>query len=323
MTRLAVITSGGDAPGMNAAIRSVVRVGLANGYEMFGVRHGYTGLIAGDLVPLKSRDVGGILSRGGTMLGTTRCQTLTTPQGQHVAVEALRTRAIEGLIVIGGNGSQAGADALSQLGMPVVGVASTIDNDLPGTDISVGVATALDVAVEAIDKIRVTAASLRRAFLIEVMGRHSGYLALMAGLAGGAEAIVLPEVEISPSELADRLHANHTQGRSHAIVVVAEGSHQNADRLEAFFKSHPALAGFDVRTTKLGHVQRGGTPNVFDRVLATQLGAAAIDCFREGRHGVMVGLLNGRIATTELSLVATSRKVFDEDAFKLAGILAQ
>ncbi len=193
MKRIAVLTSGGDAPGMNAAIRAVVRTGLAKGWEVFGVRRGYTGLIAGHIVPLGARDVGGIIQQGGTILGSARCPEFKTEEGRLEALRQLRFHDIEGLVVIGGNGSQAGAHALSQMGFPVVGVASTIDNDLYGSEITIGVDTALDVALEAIDRLKVTASSHQRAFLVEVMGRNCGYLALMAGIAGGAEAIVLPE----------------------------------------------------------------------------------------------------------------------------------
>ena len=192
MERIAVLTSGGDAPGMHAAIRAVVRSGLELGWEVFGVRGGYTGLIAGDLAPLGSRDVGGIIQRGGTVLGSTRCEQFRTDLGRGTAVEVLKARGVQGLVVIGGNGTQTGAQALSALGFLVVGVASTIDNDLAGSDITIGVDTALNVAVEAIDRLKVTASSHHRAFLLEVMGRDCGYLALVAGIAGGAEAVVIP-----------------------------------------------------------------------------------------------------------------------------------
>ncbi|MEO8995653.1 MAG: ATP-dependent 6-phosphofructokinase, partial [Rhodanobacter sp.] len=195
MKRLAVLTSGGDAPGMNAAIRAVVRIGLSRGYEIFGVRHGYAGLIAGELSLLGARDVGGIIQLGGTILGTTRCVEMRTDAGQDAAITQLRQRDIGGLVVIGGNGSQTGACALSRKGFPVIGVASTIDNDLAGTEITIGAVSAMDVALEAIDRLRTTASSHQRAFLVEVMGRDYGYLALIAGIAGGAESIVIPEAE--------------------------------------------------------------------------------------------------------------------------------
>src|ERR1039457_5971427 len=223
MRRIAVLTSGGDAPGMNAAIRAVVRTGLAKGWEVFGIRRGYAGLIAGDIIPLGARDVGRIIHQGGTMLGSARCPEFITDEGQQRAAEQLERMCIDGLIVIGGNGSQSGALALSRRGIPVVGIASTIDNDLYGSEITIGVTTALNVALEAIDRIKVTASSHERAFLVEVMGRDCGYLALISGIAGGAECIVLPEVPTDPEALASDLRAAYERGKAHAIVVVAEG----------------------------------------------------------------------------------------------------
>ncbi|MBC6938392.1 MAG: ATP-dependent 6-phosphofructokinase, partial [Chloroflexi bacterium] len=202
MKRIAVLTSGGDAPGMNAAIRAVVRTGVARGWEVYGVEQGYSGLIAGSMRPMGPRDVSSIIQLGGTMLGSARCPEFKTEEGRLRAIRELRKRDIDGLVVIGGNGSQTGAFALSEMGFPVVGVASTIDNDLYGSEITIGVDTALNIALEAIDRLKVTASSHQRAFLIEVMGRDCGYLALMSGIAGGAEAIVIPEVEVQPAEIA-------------------------------------------------------------------------------------------------------------------------
>src|SRR6185437_1889575 len=238
MKRLAVLTSGGDAPGMNAAIRAAVRSGISLGIEMFGVRHGYRGLIAGEFLPLGPRDVGGIIELGGTMLGTSRCPAFLTAAGQETAVRQLMQRDISGVVVIGGNGSQAGACALSQRGIAVVGVASTIDNDLVGSDITLGATTALGIALESIDRLRVTASAHGRVFLVEVMGRTCGYLALMAGIAGGAEAIVIPEAEQSPEQIAATIEDAYRRGKSHAIVVVAEGAQYGADALAAHFREH-------------------------------------------------------------------------------------
>jgi 6-phosphofructokinase 1 len=207
---------------MNAAVRAVVRVGIANGLDVFGVRNGFSGLMSGDFVSLGARDVGGIIDRGGTFLGSTRCAQMRTEAGQQNAISRMHDLEMEGLVVIGGNGSQAASIALSRRGIPVVGIASTIDNDLAGADITIGATTAIETAVEAIDRLRVTASSHRRAFLVEVMGRHCGYLALMAGIAGGAEAIVIPEAEIDPQALADELQDAQRRGKKHAIVVVAE-----------------------------------------------------------------------------------------------------
>jgi 6-phosphofructokinase 1 len=322
MKRVAVLTSGGDAPGMNAAIRAVVRSGVLRGFEMFGVRNGYAGLIAGDFVPLGPRDVGGIIHEGGTMLGTSRCVEFKTAAGQSQACDQLRRRDIHALVVIGGNGSQAGADALARHGMAVVGIASTIDNDLYGTEISIGATTALDTALEAIDRLRVTAASHHRAFLVEVMGRHSGYLAAIAAIAGGAEAVVVPELDLLPEAVAQQLQASHERGKSHAIVVVAEGAAHGVDELSSYFHEHQHRLGIDLRVTRLGHVQRGGAPGVYDRVLATRFGVAAIECLTAGDIGKLVGLRKGAVGTTPLALVANRPATLDLTLLDIATALA-
>lgn len=322
MRRVAVLTSGGDSPGMNAATRAVVRTGISYGYEMFGVRRGYSGLIGGDFLRLGPRDVGGIIHLGGTMLGTSRCEPFRTPAGRASALEQLQRHDIAALVVIGGNGSQAGALDLAQSGFPVIGVASTIDNDLIGTDVSIGTTTALDVALQAIDRLRVTATAHERAFLIEVMGRHCGYLALMAALAGGAESVVIPEAHSPPEEVALQLRSARERGKSHAIVVVAEGATHNADALARYFREHGERLGYELRITRLGHIQRGGSPGVFDRILATRLGAAAIEHVHAGTHGVLVGLKGSEIATTPLAEVAGRIKPLDLGFLRLADVLA-
>lgn len=323
MKRLAVLTSGGDAPGMNAAIRAIVRVGVARGFEVFGVRHGYTGLIAGDFVALGPRDVGGIMERGGTILGTTRCVDLKTDTGQAQALGRLGKRNIEQLVVIGGDGSQAGACALSRRGLSVVGVASTIDNDLVGSDVTIGATTAIDVALESVDRLRVTASSHGRVFLVEVMGRECGYLAANVGIASGAEIIVVPESPSDPESIAMDLNAAYERGKSHAIVVVAEGAQHNAEALAEYFGRHEARLGFDLRICRLGHVQRGGAPGVADRMLATRLGAAAIAQIDAGRTGVLVGIIGGQVVATPLSEVVGRRKGLDPALLQLARVLAQ
>ena len=322
MKRVAVLTSGGDAPGMNAAIRAVVRTGLDKGWEVFGVRHGYAGSIAQDIVPLTQRDVGGILQRGGTILGSARSQEFRTQEGQEKALRGFQQLGIDALFVIGGNGSQAGAYALSKRGFPVVGIASTIDNDLYGTDVSIGVDTALNIALEAIDRLKVTASSHQRAFLVEVMGRDCGYLALMSGIAGGAEAIVLPEVETNPEIIADEIRIAYERGKAHAIVVVAEGATYNAEALAAYFQQHREELGFELRVTTLGHVQRGGEPGAFDRLLATRLGAGATERLAEGEHGVLVGWLKGEVRSTPLAEVVSNRKALDMNLVELSKVLA-
>jgi 6-phosphofructokinase 1 len=323
MKRIAVLTSGGDAPGMNAAVRAVVRTGIDKGWKTFAVRHGYAGLLEDNFVQLGLRDVSNIIQRGGTFLGSKRCEEFKTEEAQFQAVRLLRQREIDALIVIGGDGSQAGSFALSQKGFPIVGVASTIDNDLCGSEITIGVDTALNVALEAIDRLKVTASSHERAFLVEVMGRDCGYLALMSGIAGGAECIVLPEVDTDPHLLACELRAAYQRGKSHAIVVVAEGAQYNADELTRYFKEHHDSTGFELRVTKLGHIQRGGTPGVFDRLLATRFGAAAVDHLACGKHGDLIGLIKDEITATPLFEVAGKKKAPDLRLFKLAQILAK
>ena len=320
--RIAVLTSGGDAAGMNAAVRAVVRGALQRGWAPLGVRDGYAGLLSGDLRPLSSADVAGISHRGGTVLGTARCPALLTDAGRLAAVRQLATHRIDALVVIGGDGSQRGAHALSLLGVPVVGIASTIDNDLVGPDVSLGVDTALNVALEALDRLKVTASSHHRAFLVETMGRNCGYLALMAGLAGGAEAIVIPEREREPEDVAQALRQAYLRGKAHAVVVVAEGAHHNAQRLAAYFREHAERLGFELRVTTLGHIQRGGTPGAFDRLLATRCGAAAIEAIAAGNHGVLTLLHKGAITALPLAEVVAGGRTLDLALLALAEQLA-
>jgi 6-phosphofructokinase 1 len=323
MRRIAVLTSGGDAPGMNAAIRAVARTGVAQGWDVFGVRNGYAGLIAGNTVPLGPRDVSGIIQLGGTMLGSARSQEFKTDAGRSKALRSLHRQQIDALVVIGGNGSQQGAHALSESGYPVVGVASTIDNDLYGSEITIGVDTALNIALEAIDRLKTTASSHQRAFLLEVMGRKCGYLALMAGIAGGAEAVVIPEVETDPDLVAKELQDAYERGKSHALVVVAEGDQYPAAALAQHFAQHKDRLGFELRVTTLGHVQRGGTPGAFDRLLATRLGAAATERLARGESGILVGLRKGDIVGTPLTEVVTHQKSLDPELLELAKVLAR
>jgi 6-phosphofructokinase 1 len=323
MKRIAVLTSGGDAPGMNAAIRAVVRTGIAQGWEVFGVQHGYAGLIGGTFRLLGPREVGGIIQLGGTMLGSARAPEFKELEGRQKALRELNQAGIEGLVIIGGNGSQTGAHALHEMDFPVVGVASTIDNDLYGSEITIGVDTALNIALEAIDRLKTTASSHNRAFLVEVMGRDCGYLALMSGIAGGAEAIVIPEVPTTPEQLAATLYASYERGKAHAIVVVAEGAKHDAEELETYFKEHKQTLGFELRATRLGHIQRGGAPGAFDRLLATRLGAAATKALAEGQSGILVGLNKGEITRTALSTCVSTKKHIDMDLLELAKQLDQ
>ncbi len=321
MNRIAVLTSGGDAPGMNAAIRAVVRTAISKGVEVYGVRGGYEGLIEGRMIPMGARDVGGIIQRGGTVLGSARSLEFKTEKGRIRAIRSLNQYGIEGLIIIGGNGSQTGSYALSQMDFPVVGVASTIDNDLYGSEITIGVDTALNIALEAIDRLKITASSHQRAFLLEVMGRDCGYLALMSGIAGGAEMVVIPEVEITPEHVAEGIEAAYEAGKSHAIIVVAEGAKYNAQKLDEYFKEHRERLGFDLRVAILGHIQRGGNPGAFDRILASRLGAHAVYHLLDGDHGVLMGLLKDQIAATPLSEVVSNKKTLNPKMLELAQIL--
>lgn len=308
---IAVLTSGGDAPGMNAAVRAVVRTGIAKGWNVYGVQHGYAGLMSGEMQIMGQRDVGGIVQQGGTILGSARALEFKTEEGRKKALRELNKREIGGLVVIGGNGSQTGANALNEMGFPVVGIASTIDNDLYGSEMTIGVDTALNIALEAIDRLKITASSHQRAFLLEVMGRDCGYLALMSGIAGGAEYIAIPEVPFEPEDIAKHLHSAYERGKKHSIIVVAEGAKYDAEALVQYFKENKATLGFELRATILGHIQRGGAPTAFDRILATRLGAAATAALARKEFGVLVGLNKNAISTTPLSVVVKNKKSVD------------
>lgn len=322
MNRIAVLTSGGDAPGMNAAIRAVVRAGCDKEMKMFGVRDGYEGLISGNLVRLRARDVGGVIQLGGTFLGSARSKEFQTQEGRERAIRNLRELNIEALVIIGGNGTQAGAYELSKMGFPVIGIASTIDNDLYGSDITLGVDTATNIALEAIDRLKVTASSHRRAVLVEVMGRKCGYLALICGIAGGAEIIVIPELEVAPDDVAMAILDAYRRGKNHALVVVAEGAKSNATVLTKSLGEHRDLLGFDLRTTILGHVQRGGVPSASDRLLAARFGIAAVEQIAAGHTGILVGVHSGELIYTPLKEVATNKKQLDLGLFQMAKVLA-
>jgi 6-phosphofructokinase 1 len=323
MKRIAILTSGGDAPGMNAAVRAATRAALAQGWEIYGVRNGYAGLIADNLEPLRARNVGGIIHRGGTVLGSARCPEFHEAAGRAKALHHLAQREINALIVIGGNGSQTGSSLLAAAGFPVIGLASTIDNDVFGTDVSIGVDTAVNITLEAIDRLRTTGASHQRAFLVETMGRHCGHIALFAGIAGGAEVIAIPEHEVKPQEVAERLGAAYARGKTHAIVVVAEGARHGAQSMMRYFEKHKTQIGFGLRVTTLGHVVRGGIPSAFDRVLATRLGAAAIDWLARDAAGMLLGMRGTDIVATPLAEVAGNTRPIDIALLDMARVLAQ
>ncbi len=321
MRRIAVMTSGGDAPGMNAAVRAVVRAGLEQGVEVYGIRQAYAGLVAGDFERLTSREVSGILQRGGTVLQTARNEEFKTPAGQKKALRSLNEHGIDGVIVIGGDGSLRGAIKLHEMGVPVVGVPASIDNDIWGTDMSIGVDTALNTILDAIDRLRDTATSHNRCFIIEVMGRSCGYLALMGGILGGAEIVIIPEYEISMEEVARSLEDAYIRGKNHAIAVIAEGASYSSRDLEAYLRGQEV--GFEVRLTILGHTQRGGSPTAYDRLLATRMGVAAVHALLNGETGVMVARQGREQVTLSLYEVTTKMREIGEEYMKMAYTLSR
>jgi 6-phosphofructokinase 1 len=323
MKKIAVLTSGGDAPGMNAAIRAVTRSALDQDMTVYGVRQGWQGLVEGQFRQLSARDVGGIIQVGGTFLGTARSTEFRDQSGRSKALRNLAQQGIDGVVAIGGNGSQTGSYLLSKLGVHVIGIPSTIDNDLFGTDITIGCDTAINVTLDAIDHLRTTGSSHNRAFLVETMGRDCGYLAIMAGLAGGAEVISTPEFEVPASEIAHRLRAAFERGKTHAIVVIAEGVKENAAKILAYCDSQKERTGFELRATTLGHVVRGAPPSAFDRLLATRLGVSAVKSLTNGETGVLVGYQKNEVARTPLSEIVDRIKPIDTELFELARILAK
>lgn len=321
MNHLAVLTSGGDAPGMNAAIRAVVRTAAHDGARVSGVYRGFQGLIEDEIVELHARDVANIIQRGGTILRTARSDEFMTPAGRAKAAAVLRRRGIDGLVVIGGDGSFRGALALSrEHGVPVVGIPGTIDNDIFGTDVSIGFNTAINVALEAVDRLRDTAASHDRLFLVEVMGRHAGHIALHVGVAGGAEAILIPELPLSAQEVAESIAAAQRRGKSSSIIVVAEGAYPGGAReLQRVVQE---VSGYEIRSVILGHTQRGGTPTTRDRVLASRLGFHAVRAMMRGQSGVMVGTDRRGIAFRDLEEVVSNKKDIDRELLEIATVLA-
>jgi 6-phosphofructokinase 1 len=321
MRRIAIMTGGGDAPGMNACVRAVVRTALNADLEVMGIQGAYAGLIRGDFIPLTARDVGGIIQRGGTFLQTDRLPQFKEDAYQEKGMQQLHDHQIDALVVIGGDGSLNGALALHRRGFPVMGVPASIDNDIWGTNMAIGVDTALNTILEAIDKLRDTASSHKRAFLIEVMGRNCGYLALMSGICGGAEVILIPEMEVSLEEVAERLIDSYQRGKTHAIIVSAEGAAHQSDDIAKYLKEKGT--GFDVRVTILGHVQRGGRPSAFDRLLALRLGNAAVQCLLDGKTGMMVGLLGREVSPVPLEQVTSQPRQANLDYYDLARVLAR
>jgi len=316
--RIGVLTSGGDAPGMNAAIRAVVRKAVYEGIYVHGIMRGYAGLIEGEMRPLDERSVADIIHRGGTILQTARSERFMTEEGLAEACARLRESRIEGLVVIGGGGTFRGALKLVEAGFVVVGIPGSIDNDIPGTEYSIGFDTAVDTALDAIERLRDTAASHSRVFLVEVMGRDTGFIALAAGLAGGAEEILIPEAPFDVDELCAGIIASYKRGKRHSVIVVAEGAASAVElgRLVA------AKTGYDTRVTVLGHVQRGGRPTGFDRTLASQMGAAAVDAICRRQSGTMMAWRAGQVVTVPLTEVVGRRKEIDRKLVELARVLA-
>ncbi|MEH7385202.1 6-phosphofructokinase [Bacillus sp. JJ1521] len=314
MKRIGVLTSGGDSPGMNAAIRAVVRKAIYHDVEVYGVYQGYAGLISGQIKKLEIGSVGDIIHRGGTMLYTARCNEFKTEEGRKQGIEQLKKLGIEGLVVIGGDGSYRGAQKLTELGFPCVGVPGTIDNDIPGTDFTIGFDTALNTVIDAIDKIRDTATSHERTYVIEVMGRHAGDLALWAGLAGGAETILIPEADHDMNEVCAKLNRGHDRGKKHSIIVVAEGVGSGVE----IGKKIQEATNFETRVSVLGHIQRGGTPTATDRVLASRLGAKAVELLLEGKGGRAVGIQQNQLVDHDIMEILDRKHTIDEKMYNLA-----
>jgi 6-phosphofructokinase 1 len=320
MKKIGVFTSGGDAPGMNACVRAVVRAAIYNGLEVVGIQYGYEGMIEGRFVDLQARSVSNIIQRGGTILRTARSEQFRTTEGRSRAAKNLKDADIDGLVAIGGDGTFQGATLLyEEHGIPTIGVPGTIDNDLYGTDYTIGYDTAVNTAMEAIDKIRDTAASHDRLFYVEVMGRDAGFIALDVGISSGSEHIAVPETHTDITELKEALVASKSH-KSSAIIIVAEGEESGgALSLAEKIKDE---AGYDYRICVLGHIQRGGGPTARDRLLASRLGVAAVDALLEGQTSVMVGDIHGKISLTPLRETWTKRKSIDKDLWRLASILA-
>jgi len=316
---IGVATAGGDAPGMNAAIRSIVRTAIFHGLEVIGIERGYAGLIEGQVRHLGPRSVSGIINLGGTMLKTARCEEIKTEQGIQKAVNTLKTQKIDGLIVIGGDGTFRGARELYEAsGLPILGVPATIDNDVAGTDTTIGFDTAVNTALFAIDRIRDTATSLERIFVVEVMGRKRGFLALAVGLAEGAEFILVPEIEYNLKEICRKLERGRRNGKTSEIIVMAEGAGNSATIVEQINRE----TGYDTRLTVLGHMQRGGPPTAQSRILANQLGAQAVELILEGAQKNIVGIQGGKVASVDLDYACKERKELDISLYRLAEILS-
>lgn len=322
ISKIGVLTSGGDAPGMNAAIRAVVRTGIYHGLEVFGIVKGYAGMVENEIIPMHSRSVANIIQRGGTILKTARCKDFYEKEGRKKAYENLKKHGIEGVIVIGGDGSFRGADIFSrEYDIPFIGLPGTIDKDIAGTDFTIGFDTAVNTAVEAIDKIRDTADAHDRLFIIEVMGRDAGYIALHSGIATGAENILIPERKTDIEELVNSLQEKEKRKKLVNLVVVAEGDNfGGADDVAKVIRERIPLA--DIRVCILGHIQRGGAPSCLDRLLASRMGYHAVECLIEGKFNVMIGIMNNKMHYTPLEKAVKAKQRISEEWIRIVKILA-
>ncbi|MFT4736062.1 MAG: 6-phosphofructokinase 1 [Cyclobacteriaceae bacterium] len=322
MKSIGVFTSGGDAPGMNACVRSVVRNALYLGIDVYGIKYGYNGMIEGDIYKMKSYSVSNIVQRGGTILKSARSKEFMTKEGRKKAYEQLQKRGIEGLIAVGGDGTFTGANIFfEEYGIPIVGAPGTIDNDLYGSDYTIGFDTAVNTALDAIDKIRDTANSHDRVFFVEVMGRHSGYIAIHCGIGGGAELVMVPETSTTINDVINTLKEGRDRQKTSSLVIVAEGGEQgNAHQIAN--KAMKELPDLDIRVSTLGHIQRGGSPTSFDRILASRLGMAAVEGLINGEKNVMVGVINDKITYTSFKLAISKSKPLNEDLMRMVNILS-
>ena len=318
MKTIGILTSGGDAPGMNAAIRAVVRSAIYYGCKVYGINRGYKGLIESDLVEMNLSSVGDIIHRGGTILKSSRCEEFKTEEGRQKAVKILKKYNIDCLVVIGGDGSFRGAQKLSELGFPAIGIPGTIDNDLAYTDYTIGFYTALNTIVDAISKIRDTSSSHERVNIIEVMGRHCGDLALYSGLAGGAETIIVPEIDYKIDDICLRLETTKKRGKRHSIIMLAEGVGNANDIGGKIIEK----TGVDLRVTVLGHVQRGGSPTAFDRILASRMGVRAVELLLDGQSAKVVGIKDDEIIDMDIHEALSKKKDFDKKTYQMTQILS-
>ncbi|CAG9619320.1 6-phosphofructokinase [Sutcliffiella rhizosphaerae] len=314
MKSIGVLTSGGDSPGMNAAVRAVVRKAIYHNLNVYGIYQGYAGLMDGNIKKMELGSVGDIIHRGGTVLYTARSEQFKALEGQQKGMEQLKKHGIEGLVVIGGDGSYRGAQKLTEHGFPCIGLPGTIDNDIPGTDYTIGFNTALHTVIDAIDKIRDTATSHERTFIIEVMGRHAGDIALWAGLAGGAETIIIPEIDYKLADVVGRIQNGQKRGKKHTIIVLAEGVSNGID----FAKRIEQETNLETRVSVLGHIQRGGTPTAFDRVLASRMGGHAVELLMSGKAGRAVGMERNMLVDYSFDEVFSMPHKVDESMYRLS-----